>query len=448
MEYPVVVVLSGPEKTRAKAELALEKARLTIIPPKEWPIQRESYAAEHWPHISPYPMVRLPDKDEYVPAPFVNTDDEWGHIAVLAETEALFHVAYQCVEKHKWVLRQHYELPEKPKPHPMVELFDNLTARLDRQERMIADLIRANGGLPPVAGAGFETGAGEFMQSGSYSAPQLRRSVFGWAARATSTVGSAVANTPGAIAGGLFSTADMQLTAAASGLVVYTSTGECLIPGQEAANQGGYHAFLSSQNSTTLATANGTNPRIDIICATCGDSSYTLPSGGTSGQVTIQAVTGTPTAGATLTNLSGAPSLPLSSLLLGYVLVPASATNITNANIANKATASGIPVQSFNGRTGAVTPQNGDYGISQITGISRGTVSLTFSSSATATAASVTHGLNGTPAAVVFGWEQTLSQNITPYVGTGTINSSTFAMSAVAVSAFTGTILVAWMAML
>lgn len=182
---------------------------------------------------------------------------------------------------------------------------------------------------------GFETGAGEFMQAGSYSAAQLRRSVYAWAARTS-------ANTPGLISGGLLSQADMQLSNAVSGLVVNTSVGECLIPGTEATSQGGYHAFLSSTNSTTLATANGSNPRIDLICATSADGQYTIPSGGSSGFVTIHAVTGTPTSGATLSNLSGAPALPGSSLLLGYVLIPAAATNLTSGDIANKAQPIGI----------------------------------------------------------------------------------------------------------
>ena len=189
---------------------------------------------------------------------------------------------------------------------------------------------------------GFESGAGEFMQSGNYSAPQMRRSVFAWAARATTTVGSAVANTPGAIAGGLFGPTDMQLSNAGSGLIVNVSVGECLIPGQEANSQGGYHGFYSTAGSApTLAPADATNPRVDAICATAADSAYTLPVGGngiTSGAVTIVSVTGTPTPGATLTNLSGHPSTPLSSLLLGYALVPAGALNLTSGNIVNKAT--------------------------------------------------------------------------------------------------------------
>ena len=110
MQLPIVAILSGPEKTRAKAELALEKARLTIIPPKEWPICRRSYKAEHWPHLTALPSGQEPD-------------DEHGFLAVLAETEAAFHAAYGCVEKHKWVLRIHYEMPPMPKPDPTVALM-------------------------------------------------------------------------------------------------------------------------------------------------------------------------------------------------------------------------------------------------------------------------------------------------------------------------------------
>jgi ethanolamine utilization microcompartment shell protein EutS len=68
------------------------------------------------------------------------------------------------------------------------------------------------------------------------------------------------------------------------------------------------------------------------------DSGYTEPSGGSGNQVTIAVVTGTPTSSASLANLLGVGSQPASSLLLGYVLVPAAATNIITADIANVAT--------------------------------------------------------------------------------------------------------------
>jgi len=121
MNYPIVVILSGFEKTRAKAELALEKAHLTLIPSKEWPICRESYQAEHWPHLTALPSGQ--------PA-----GDAHGFLGVLAETEAAFHAAYGVVAKAKWMLRVHYELPEQPKPDPAFafeRMLQDLQAQID-----------------------------------------------------------------------------------------------------------------------------------------------------------------------------------------------------------------------------------------------------------------------------------------------------------------------------
>lgn len=176
-------------------------------------------------------------------------------------------------------------------------------------------------------------------QSGSFSAEQTRRAVMAMYARTS-------ANSPGIISGGLLSTADLQLSNAVSGLVVDISTGEAVVGGSEGGAQGGYYCRNSTSSSLTLATASSSNPRVDLICITVDDTGYTPPSGGTSGQVSLQAVTGTPTSGANITPgsggyLSGAASLPASSLLLGYVLVPTSATNLTSGDILNVATIAG-----------------------------------------------------------------------------------------------------------
>jgi hypothetical protein len=172
-------------------------------------------------------------------------------------------------------------------------------------------------------------------QAGSFSAEQTRRAVLAPYARTA-------ANAPGIISGGLLSSADCVLSAAVSGLVANISTGEAIVPGNEGGAQGGYYARITSTTSVTLATANASNPRIDLVCLTVDDTGYTPPSGGTGGAVTAQGVTGTPTSGATLVNLSGAPSLPGSSLLLGYVLVPATATNLVSADILNVATGAAV----------------------------------------------------------------------------------------------------------
>lgn len=153
MEYPVVVTLSGPESTRAKAEIALEKAHLTIIPPREWPIQRESYRAEHWPHLTPINLVYDPIKDEHVlPDPDIHSvpdgyldDLEHGFLAVLADTEQAFHAAYGVVEHAGWVLRVHYELPAKPEPDPITATLTEMRELIAAQDRKIAALEAARG---------------------------------------------------------------------------------------------------------------------------------------------------------------------------------------------------------------------------------------------------------------------------------------------------------------
>ena len=172
------------------------------------------------------------------------------------------------------------------------------------------------------------------MDAGAYDAELLRRATFAWAARTS-------ANQAGIIAGGLLSPTDCQLSAPASGMSVNLSPGEMLIGGTEGGAQGGYGPFrIQSTTNLIIANANPTNPRIDLICATVNDAKYTAPAGGvTAGQAAPIVVTGTPTAGATLTNLLGVGTLPGSSLLIGYVLVPAGATSIVTADISNVAKA-------------------------------------------------------------------------------------------------------------
>lgn len=187
-------------------------------------------------------------------------------------------------------------------------------------------------------------------EAGTFDAEQTRRAVFAAYARTS-------ANSPGIISGGLVSAGDLQLSAAASGLLIHVSPGEAIVPGNEGGAQGGYYSYNAAQMSLTLATANATNPRIDLICLTVDDTGYTPPSGGTGGQVSAQAVTGTPTSGATLSNLSGVGALPGSSLLLGYVLVPAAATNLTSADILNAATTISLQVGESMGHTNIATTE-------------------------------------------------------------------------------------------
>jgi hypothetical protein len=163
-----------------------------------------------------------------------------------------------------------------------------------------------------------------FLQAGTYSAEITRRAIMFMLQRG-STVGS--------VAGGIVAAGDCQVSPPGSGLSVSVSPGEVICPGSSSSSQSGYYCRVSATMSLTIATANGTNPRIDLVCATVTDAAYT----GATNTFTVQVLTGTPTSGATLSNLSGAPSLPTSSLALGYVLVPTSATNIVSGDIKNVA---------------------------------------------------------------------------------------------------------------
>ncbi|MBV9805224.1 MAG: hypothetical protein JO130_18645 [Solirubrobacterales bacterium] len=160
-------------------------------------------------------------------------------------------------------------------------------------------------------------------QSGSYGAEQTRRAIASLLARGSSV---------GSITGGLVNSADMQITAG-GGMSVNVGTGEAWVPGTSGSTQGGYYCRVSSSTNLLLAASNPSNPRIDSVTATVTDAAY----GQSSTAFAVQMNTGTPTSGASLTNLSGAPATPTSSLVIGYVLVPANASSIVTGDILQSA---------------------------------------------------------------------------------------------------------------
>jgi hypothetical protein len=108
-----------------------------------------------------------------------------------------------------------------------------------------------------------------------------------------------------------------------AGLSVVVDSGWAAIVGTTQANMGTYVTYNDASVVLSLNTANPTNPRIDLICATVNDAYYT----GSLNNVVIQAIAGTP-AGSPV-----APALPANSITLATVAVGAGATAITNANI-------------------------------------------------------------------------------------------------------------------
>jgi len=107
------------------------------------------------------------------------------------------------------------------------------------------------------------------------------------------------------------------------GLSVVVNSGWAAIVGTTQANMGTYVTYNDAAVVLSLTTADPTNPRIDLVCATVNDAYYT----GALNNVVLQVVTGTP-AGSPV-----APALPANSITLATVAVGAGATAITNANI-------------------------------------------------------------------------------------------------------------------
>jgi len=108
-----------------------------------------------------------------------------------------------------------------------------------------------------------------------------------------------------------------------AGLSVVVNSGWAAIVGTTQANMGTYVTYNDASVVLSLTTADPTNPRMDLVCATVNDAYYT----GALNNVVLQVVTGTP-AGSPV-----APALPANSITLATVAVGAGATAITNANI-------------------------------------------------------------------------------------------------------------------
>jgi hypothetical protein len=94
------------------------------------------------------------------------------------------------------------------------------------------------------------------------------------------------------------------------------------------------HVFSDATfNAGPFTAGNATNPRVDQVILRWNDTS--IPTGG--GNVpTIEVLTGTATAGATLDNRLGATALPNDCVRLADVLMPVSAASVTTANIRDR----------------------------------------------------------------------------------------------------------------
>jgi hypothetical protein len=171
------------------------------------------------------------------------------------------------------------------------------------------------------------------LQNGSHTAALFRQAF-------ASLFGKTQPGTLTSSAGGVVNTSDLAVTAQASpNMTVNVAGGSCWIPQTQAANGGLYFGLNDATVVVSISASNATNPRVDLVCATVNDAAYS----GSTNNWTIQAITGTATAGATLSNLTGAPAIPAASIPLAYILVPAASTSVTSGNIADVRTFLGMP---------------------------------------------------------------------------------------------------------
>lgn len=112
---------------------------------------------------------------------------------------------------------------------------------------------------------------------------------------------------------------DLEVTTNSSGLQLSVALGNAWVQGDTRSTQGLYFCHVPTANVVTLEAAHGTHPRIDAVILQVADAD--AAGGSTNWSVTYEK--GTATAGATLSNLTGAPTIPDSALILAYVLVPA-----------------------------------------------------------------------------------------------------------------------------
>ena len=107
------------------------------------------------------------------------------------------------------------------------------------------------------------------------------------------------------------------------GMSVLVADGWAAIVGTIQPDMGTYVAYNDATVTLTIATANPTNPRIDLVCMTVNDSYYAAGAD----DVVLQVITGTP-AGSPV-----APATPDNSIALATVAVGAAVLSINSGNI-------------------------------------------------------------------------------------------------------------------
>jgi hypothetical protein len=149
---------------------------------------------------------------------------------------------------------------------------------------------------------------------------------------------------------GIIGSASLAITQnSPAGMSVRVAAGWAAVVGTTQANMGVYTFYNDGTTTLTVTTADPTNPRIDLVCATVRDAYYS----GAFNDVIFQVIAGTP-AGSPV-----APTLPANSISLATIAVGAGVTQINTANITDTrvAVTSNLAISSLPSQAG----NNGKY---------------------------------------------------------------------------------------
>jgi hypothetical protein len=113
---------------------------------------------------------------------------------------------------------------------------------------------------------------------------------------------------------------------AGSGMNLTVNAGYCCVANSSSSLQGGYIFGLMTSASLTVAAADTTNPRIDIVVA------YVSDVGSSASFSAVEIITGTPA------STPSAPSAPANSLTLAQITVPPNVVSASSMTIADERT--------------------------------------------------------------------------------------------------------------
>jgi hypothetical protein len=125
------------------------------------------------------------------------------------------------------------------------------------------------------------------------------------------------------VLGGVIGGAGLVVNAG-TGMTVTVQPGSFVVPVTAEPAAGGYVSTLPSQATLTVATADPSNPRIDIVVAYVND----LGTSGSGGAVEIVTGTAAPS--------PAAPAAPANSIILCQVNVPAGSTSVSEGNMTDE----------------------------------------------------------------------------------------------------------------